>query len=141
MAKCLVGLKNRLSTQRSGGLSGIGRHNYFTGPSSGVPAPLIFNLPLFPPRIIDVGFFSTEKEPTSMSFPDRERKLNARPQASYMAIVPDPRTLKVKKLGFPLFEAFKELEEALLGAVKRGHRFHGSAFHFRKQETRDDSFQ
>ena len=56
-----------------------------------------------------------------------------------MVIVPDPPTLKVGKLGFPLFDALKEVEEALLGAVKRGHRFHGTAFHLRKQQTRDDS--
>jgi hypothetical protein len=38
-----------------------------------------------------------------------------------MVIVPDPPTLKVGKLGLPLFDALKEVDEALLGTVKRGH--------------------
>jgi hypothetical protein len=38
-----------------------------------------------------------------------------------MVIVSDPTTLKVGKLGFPLFNALKEVEEAFLGPVKRGH--------------------
>jgi len=36
-----------------------------------------------------------------------------------MVIVPDPPTLKVGKLGFPLLDALEQVEEALLSAVKR----------------------
>jgi hypothetical protein len=38
-----------------------------------------------------------------------------------MVIIPDPPALEVGKLGLPMFDALKEVEKALLGAVERGH--------------------
>jgi hypothetical protein len=46
--------------------------------------------------------------------PDRERQRNARQQTWDMIIIPDPPALEVGKLGFPLFDALKEVVEALL---------------------------